>query len=238
LGKKTKIESKNSVNRALLLPYGVPYLAYVGIASLSHDRIPVEISYILKIIIVPCLLYWAWKWYVPVTGPKNIFGSIFYGIIFGIAGLAVWCLLMIPFIEITGTPWINSAFLSRLFSASMIVPVFEELFIRGYIFRVAFQWDENRKDKNILLPLNETLDNNDISEVMPGQWSIMAIAISTIAFTAGHIFIEWPAAIAYSILISVLWIIRKDLLSCMVAHGTTNFTLALYVYFTGHWGFW
>jgi hypothetical protein len=24
----------------------------------------------------------------------------------------------------------------------------------------------------------------------------------------------------------------------MVAHGTTNFTLALYVYGTGHWGFW
>jgi len=74
-------------NRDLLLPYGVPYLAYVGIASLSQDRIPVEISYALRIIIVPLFLYWAWKWYVPITGPEKPLGSVIYGIIFGIAGL-------------------------------------------------------------------------------------------------------------------------------------------------------
>jgi membrane protease YdiL (CAAX protease family) len=225
-------------NRDLLLPYGVPYFAYVAIASLSQDRISVEIHYILKIIIVPFLLYWAWKWYAPITGPKKISGSIIYGIIFGIAGFAVWCLLMIPFIEVTEKPWTNSSFFLRVFSASLIVPVFEEFFIRGYIFRVAFQWDVNRKKDNIVSPLNETLDNNHINDVTPGAWSLMAIFVSTLAFTAGHLPIEWAAAAAYSILISILWIIRKDLLSCMVAHGTTNLTLALYVYFTGHWGFW
>ena len=82
------------------------------------------------------------------------------------------------------------------------------------------------------------LDNNSIDTVAPGAWSVMAITISTIAFTAGHLMIEWPAAVAYSLLMSLLWIIRKDLLSCMVAHGVTNFFLALYVYSTGHWGFW
>jgi len=80
--------------------------------------------------------------------------------------------------------------------------------------------------------------NNSIDDVKPGAWSVLAIAVSTIAFTAGHLMIEWPAAIAYSILISILWIVRKDLLSCMVAHGTTNLGLALYVKYTGHWGFW
>lgn len=238
MNKKQDIELKIIPNRDLLLPYGVPYLAYVGIASLSQDRIPVEISYILKIIIVPLLLYWAWKWYAPITGPKKISGSIFYGIVFGIAGLVIWCLLMAPFIELTGEPWNNSGFFLRLFSASLIVPVFEELFIRGYIFRVAFQWDINRQNNKIASPLNEALDNNSINNVKPGAWSIMAIGISTLAFTAGHLPSEWPAAVAYSILISILWIIRKDLLSCMIAHGTTNLTLALYVYFTGQWGFW
>ena len=228
----------NVVNRDLLIPYCVPYFAYVGIALLSQDRIPVEIHYTLKIIIVPFLLFWAWKWYTPIFGPKKISGSIVYGIIFGIAGLAVWCLLMVPFTEITGEPWSFSGFLLRTISAALIVPVFEELFIRGYIFRVALQWDINRKNRSISSALHETLDNNPIDEVRPGAWSIMAIAISTIAFTAGHLPSEWPAAAAYSILISVLWITRKDLLSCMVAHGTTNLTLALYVYVTGHWGFW
>jgi len=238
LNKKIKKESNRIPNRDLLLPYGVPYFAYVGIAVLSHDRIPVEISYILKIIIVPCLLYWAWKWYAPIIGPKKKAGSVLYGTVFGIAGFAIWCLLMAPFIDVTDEPWSGSGFILRLLSASLIVPVFEELFIRGYIFRVALQWDTNRRGNNLVSALNETLDSNYINDVKPGAWSFAAIGISTIAFTAGHILIEWPAAVAYSILISILWIIRKDLLSCMVAHGTTNLILALYVYFTGHWGFW
>lgn len=238
MNKKTDAASKKTVNRELFLPYALPYAAYTGIALLSRDRIPVEAQYILKIIIVPFLLYRAWKWYAPITGPKGIGGSILYGIVFGIIGLVLWCLLMAPFIEPAGKPWSSSGFFLRLFSAALIVPVFEELFIRGYIFRLALQWDSNRKKQIVPSPLNATLDDNDINEIKPGAWSIMAIGISTLVFTAGHLLTEWPAAVAYSILISVLWIIRKDLLSCMIAHGTTNLTLALYVYTTGHWGFW
>ncbi len=229
-------------NRDLLLPYGIPYFAYVGIAALGQDRISHELSYILKIIIVPLLLFWAWKWYVPIVGPKTKLGSIIYGVVFGLIGLAVWRLLMAPFIDLAGDPWSGPAFLLRLFSASLVVPIFEEYFIRGYIFRMAYQWNENRLNKKGastgLSALNETLDDNSIDDVRPGAWSVAAVTISTIAFTAGHLTIEWPAAIAYSILISILWIIRKDLLSCMVAHGTTNLALALYVNYTGHWGFW
>ena len=235
---KTAAASKKTVNRDLLLPYGVPYFAYVGIASLTQDRLPVEAGYLLKIGIVPLLLYWAWKWYVPITGPKNPWGSVGYGIVFGMIGLAVWCLLMAPFITVAGDPWSGPGFFLRLFSATLIVPVFEELFIRGYILRVALQWDINRKNPEIDASLNETLDHDCLDDVSPGAWSVMAIGISTIAFAAGHLPVEWLAAVAYSILISVLWILRKDLLSCMVAHGTTNLALGGYVYFTGQWGFW
>jgi len=238
LKRKAKEALKKTANRELLLPYALPYFAYVGIALLSQDRIPNEIHYFLKIIILPFLIFWAWKWYSPITGPKKTSGSIFYGVIFGMAGLVIWCLLMAPFIEIKGEPWSNTSFLLRLVSAALIVPVFEEFLIRGYIFRVALQWDINRKIPSIVSPLNETLDNNHINDVKPGAWSIMAIIISTIAFTSGHLFVEWPAAAAYSIWISLLWIIRKDLLSCMVAHGTTNLTLALYIHSSGNWGFW
>jgi len=84
----------------------------------------------------------------------------------------------------------------------------------------------------------ETLDNANISTVRPGEWSVLAVVISSIVFAAGHTIPEWPAAIAYGLLISILWIIRKDLFSCIIAHATTNLTLALYVYFTGHWELW
>jgi membrane protease YdiL (CAAX protease family) len=229
--------TKRLVNRDLLLPYGVPYFAYVGIAALGQDRIPSELAYALKIIIVPLLLVWAWKWYAPITGPKSNLGSILYGIVFGVAGLIVWCVLLAPFIDIKGESWTDSSFILRIFAASLIVPVFEEIFIRGYILKAALQWDMNRKDKNVTA-INKTLDEDNVNHVRPGAWSIAAIAISTIAFTSGHLLVEWPAAIAYSLLMSVLWIIRKDLISCMVAHGTTNLGLGLYAYFTGNWGFW
>lgn len=235
--KEEKI-SNPIVNRDLLLPYGLPYFAYVGIASLGGDRLSPEWGYVLKIMIVPGILIWAWKWYVPVLGPKKPLGSIVYGIVFGLIGLLVWCLLMAPFVDGAAEPWTGTGFFLRLFSASLIVPVFEELFIRGYFFRTALQWDINRKKMAMGAALTKTLEHNNIKDVQPGAWSIMAIVISTIAFSAGHLPSEWLACVAYSILISVLWIIRKDLLSCMVAHGTTNLALAGYVYYSGHWGFW
>ena len=235
---KTAASSRTITNRSLLLPYGVPYFAYVGIAVLAQDRVPDEIRYLLKIIVVPLLLYWAWKWYVPLSGPLKAAGSVIYGIIFGVAGLAVWLVLLWPFVDLGGEPWSVSSFLLRLVAASLIVPVFEELFIRGYIFRVALQWDQNRRVQGAKKALDTALDHSHIKDVPPGAWSFAAIAISTIAFSAGHMMVEWPAAIAYSLLISALWIIRKDLLSCVVAHGITNLGLALYVYTTGHWGFW
>lgn len=226
------------VNRDLLLPYGLPYLAYVGIAALGGDWMSKETGYILKLMIVPLLLLWGWKWYAPIKGPKDPLGSIGYGIIAGILGLIIWCLLMAPFIEPAGEPWTQKAFFLRLISASLIVPVFEEFVMRGYIFRAALQWDQHQKRMGWRQALEQTLEKESIDTVEPGAWSVVAVVISTFVFTAGHLMVEWPAAIAYSLLMTSLWVIRKDLLSCMVAHGVTNFSLALYVYFSGHWGFW
>lgn len=62
--------------------------------------------------------------------------------------------------------------------------------------------------------------------------------ISTVVFTLGHEVSQWPAAIAYGLLMAALWINRKDLLSCVIAHGVTNIALALYIWNTRQWGLW
>lgn len=238
LENRAEKQMKQLTNRDLLLPYAIPYLAYVAIVSIGQNFFPNLVIYVLELCIVPLLLYWAWKWYVPFTGPEKMMGSVFWGIAFGIAGFLIWCVLLAPFIDTSGEPWDFSSFILRLIAAALIVPVFEELFIRGYILRAACQWDQNRKNNQLDSPLGQTLDVDNIGDVSPGSWSVMAVVISTVAFSAGHMPSEWLAAVAYSILISILWIIRKDLLSCMVAHGITNLTLGLYVYFSGNWGFW
>lgn len=229
-------------NRDLLIPYFAPYLAYVGIASLLSNVMPIEINYVIRLLVVPALLFWAWRWYVPMTGPKNPFVSVLYGMVFGLAGLVVWVVLYTPFAPANAQPWSNAGFYLRLMSASLVVPVFEEIAMRGYIFRFALQWDMIRKDKTLRKSdqgsFFATLDNTTIAEVKPGAWNVPAVLISTVVFTLGHTVPEWPASVAYGILMSLVWIIRKDLLTCIIAHGTTNLALALYVYYSGRWELW
>jgi hypothetical protein len=224
-------------NRDLMIPYFAPYFAYVGIASVFQNLIPMEINYVLRLIAVPVLLVWAWRWYVPVSGPKSLAGSFVYGVGFGLLGLVLWCVLYAPFTEPDTTAWSTSGFYLRLISASLVVPVFEEMVMRGYVFRFALQWGQIRRNKT-KDAFMETLDDANISTVRPGEWSVLAVVISSVVFAAGHTIPEWPAALAYGVLISVLWILRKDLFSCIIAHATTNLTLALYVYFSGHWELW
>ncbi|WP_027363098.1 CPBP family glutamic-type intramembrane protease [Desulfospira joergensenii] len=224
-------------NRELIIPYAAPYFAYVGIASLLQDKISVELNYSLKLVIVTALLVWAWRWYIPLTGPRSRRASCLWGVGFGLVGLVLWCGLYRPFAGDGGEAWSFSGFILRMVTASLVVPVFEELMMRGFVFRLALQWDEFRRQK-AKTPLLDALEEANINDVSPGAWSVPAVLISTVVFTVGHTVPEWPAAIVYGILMSVLWIMRKDLLSCIVAHGVTNLGLALYVYFTGSWALW
>jgi len=135
-------------NRDLMIPYFAPYFAYVGIASVFQNLILIEINYVLRLIAVPALLFWAWRWYVPVTGPKSLASSFVFGVGFGLLGLVLWCVLYAPFTEPDTTAWSNSGFYLRLISASLVVPVFEEMVMRGYVFRFALQWDQIRKNRS------------------------------------------------------------------------------------------
>lgn len=224
-------------NRRLILPYAAPFLAYVFIASFLGD-LSKEINYILRIICTSGALIWAWKWYCPLAGPKSKIGSIGWGIIFGATGLIIWNILLAPFApKEDAEAWNTSAFLLRLFSAGLLVPVFEEILMRGFIFRLALQWDMGRK-QNTTAPLEAALDERSINDVTPGAWSWAAVIISTLVFASGHLTYEWPAAIGYGLLMSFLWIKRQDLISCIAAHATTNILLGLYVYKTQHWYLW
>ena len=93
-------------NRDLILPYFLPYFAYVGIASLLGDKISMELNYLLKILVVTPLIMWAWKWFMPLSSPGKRSMSIVWGIGTGLVGFALWCLLLAPFIDsVEGDAW-------------------------------------------------------------------------------------------------------------------------------------
>ncbi|WP_136809813.1 type II CAAX prenyl endopeptidase Rce1 family protein [Desulfosediminicola flagellatus] len=225
-------------NRRLLVPFAAPFLAYVFIASALGDFMPIEMNYGLRIVACVALLVWGWKWYMPMTGPKSVSGSVITGVVTGIIGLAVWIVLLTPFADASeAEPWSGSAFMVRLLTAGLLVPVFEEIMMRGFVFRLALQWWEARK-RHDSDPLITALDDHSVNTVLPGAWSWPAVIISTVVFASGHNTYEWPASIGFGLLMTGLWIVRKDLISCIVAHGVTNITLAIYVVKTDSWFLW
>jgi len=227
----------NPSNRDLLLPYCLPLLLYLGIGSLPEDWLSREASYGLRILACGSALAWAWSRYVPLRGPRGILGSAALGTAAGLAGCIVWVALLIPLAP-TGLPaWGLGAFTLRLAAAGLVVPLFEELLMRGYLLRLAVLWDRARRQGHDR-PLSLALDERSIADVEPGGWTPLAVVISVAVFTLGHTPPEWPAATVYGLLMAGLWIIRRDLLSCVVAHAVTNVALAFYVRATGQWGLW
>ena len=224
-----------SSNRSLLLFYMIPYALYVTIPMTMESQ---ESIYMVRLLLVPLAILLLWKKYLSLKGPKAVIPSIATGAITGLVGCALWIILSTPFAppdEIP--PWSLKAFTLRLIAATLLVPIFEELFVRGYLFRLILQWEEAKK-KGSHSPLSEALYDCNISTVKPGAWSVAAILISTLLFASGHRLFEWPAAFIYGILLSTLWIVRKDMISLISAHATTNFCLAIYVYQSGYWMLW
>lgn len=226
------------VNRQLILPYAAPFMVYVLFASISPDHLSIEINYIMRMVICGGILIWAWKWYVPIRGPRAPFVSVVLGILAGLIGALIWIIMLLPFTDsLNNDAWPISAFTLRMVSAGFLVPVFEEMLMRGFVFRLALQWGEARKMKEDQ-PLASTLEEKSINNVAHGAWSWIAVIISTLVFASGHHMYEWPASIAFGLLMSFLWIYRKDLIVCIVAHAVTNISLAFYVLRTDSWYLW
>jgi membrane protease YdiL (CAAX protease family) len=224
-------------NRSLAIPYALPYVAYVGIASIPESYLGLEWNYALRILVTAAALAWAWRSYCPLRGPRSPASSIGVGAIAGLAGTALWIALKAPLVAPGGDAVSAAAFALRLVASVALVPVFEELLMRGYVLRLAFQWEEAR-NQGAEDPFGEAFDRRSVNDFGPGFATPLAVGISTLVFTLGHAAPEWPAALAYGFLMAGLWIARKDLLSCVTAHAVTNAALAFYVQLTGHWALW
>ncbi len=226
-----------ATNRSLLLAYFLPYGVYVGAGSLADLGLDRTGVYALRLAATVAVLGWGWRRYVPLRGPRPLAGSIGAGAAVGLLATPLWVGLALPLAPPAAPAWGSLDFGLRLTAAVTVVPLFEELLMRGYALRLAVQWDRSRRAGDPA-PLRQTLDLRSVNEVEPGAWTVPAVAISTVLFAAGHASWEWPAALVYGVLMAGLWIVRRDLLSCVVAHAVTNLALGLWVAATGHWQLW
>lgn len=225
------------VNRDLLLPYALPYGLYVALAALPEGLLGRTPNLALRLLLVSAALVWGWGRYVSLRGPRSATGSVLLGALAGLLGTGLWVALVLPFGPPTQEAWSTHDWTLRTLGAVALVPLCEELLLRGYVLRLVVQWQELRAS-GAEEPWFTALDARNVSGVASGAWTPAAVAISTILFAAGHQPYEWVAAIAYGLLMSALWIVRRDLLSCVVAHAVTNLVLALLVLSRAQWAPW
>lgn len=255
-----------------LLPY-VIYVALLPLIAMATDRLPLlyPILYSLQCLIVAGLL-WRYRHLLPELTLRFDFLAIPIGIVVCV----IWILLgnamvhLFPerfapspddpehlFVRMAPVArWVSLSL--RLVGMSLLVPMFEELFIRSLLLRSfhrfrqvmvgLVQWGQD-------LPLigewlmhttfAKRADAHDqpfarmFNDTPLGALSITGIVLSTLIFTIGHGMRDWPGAIACSLFyILLLRITRaKGLGPVIWAHGITNALLWAYCVYYGDWQF-
>jgi len=123
-----------------------------------------------------------------------------------------------PLTELGGTPAIAYGFLAiRFVGLALIVPIIEELFLRGFVMRY--------------------LIDPDWWKVSLGSVTPTAIAITTALALAMHP-AELFAELIWFSSVTLLMLKTRNLWDCVVAHGVTNLLLGIYVVKTDAWHFW
>ena len=226
-----------TTNRALLLPFLLPYVAYVGIASVPADWLARDWNYIARIAVAGGALVWAWPRLLPLAGPGSMRLSLGAGVIAGIVGVVAWVVLMTPFAGADGEPWTPRDWWLRVAAAVLIVPLFEEQLMRGYVLRLGTQIGIARK-RGAKDAFGEAFEKESVRDLEPGRVNAFGVIASIALFTLGHGHTEYLASVVYGGLMVWLYVWRRDLVGCVVAHAVTNLLLALWVRSTGAWGLW
>ena len=223
--------------RALLLAYALPYLLYVGLGVIFDPQTQPLALYGARAVGVGAALVWASRSWLHIRGPRGIAGSLALGAAAGLAGTALWIALVAPGARTDAVAWGESAWLARAVVATALPPLVEEPLMRGFVLPLALLWQRARR-AGARQPLAEAMERGSLGAIAPGEWSVLAVGVSSAVFAAGHAPEEWLAAFAYGLLMCAVWIARGDLVSCISAHAVTNAALAVYVRETGSWALW
>ncbi len=105
----------------------------------------------------------------------------------------------------------------RITSATLLVPVVEELFWRGWVMRWLIQ--------------------GEFLKVPIGRYTPSSFWITAVLFASEH-GPYWEVGLIAGILYNA-WVVRtRNLADCILAHAVTNGMLAAYVVIRGQWQYW
>ena len=218
---------KNLVQKYPFLPYIFPFLLFVLLTGIT-PYIPGKVMYAypLKTILVSISVILFWPYYAEIKKELKAL-DLLVALFFGALVFVIWIFdpawyphlgesqVFNPWQEIE-VPWAYIWISFRILGASVLVAIIEEVFWRGFLLR----W----------------LIKEDYQSVSLGDFTWRSFLISSVLFGVEHH--EWLVGIIAGMLYALLLYRTKSLLTCIIAHGLTNYMLAMYVLSTGDWKFW
>lgn len=224
-----------SVQRPILiraLPFFL-FLAFILVRdmaeSLGSNAFDIRLIYPIKAMLVAALLAYFWREYGELRqGPAPRTWMWLWAPVIGIAVFVLWINLDQGWLNVGGGGFVydprdsqNGEIIwplavMRLMGAALVVPVMEELFWRSFLMR----W----------------IDSHDFLALAPVAVSLKAVLISSLIFGLEHSL--WLAGILAGLAYAWLYRASGSLWPPIIAHGTTNGLLGLWVLHTGNWQFW
>jgi len=224
---------KLTPNICRILPFAI-YIAFLVINSVLRffnlQDLPLLESWLYpaKILIIMLSLIWLWRNFIELTdSPGLTLRDCGNGIFAGILVFVLWINLDKPWATFgssvgynpidPATNQMNWALATiRIFGASIVVPLMEELFWRSFFMR----WITSHK----------------FLEMDPGKVGIWAFSVTAVMFASEHnLFLAGLlAGVAYN----WLYIRSRNLWVPIMAHSVTNGLLGLWVLTTHNWQLW
>lgn len=211
------------VDRYPWLPYVAPFALFCAL-TLVQQWVPGSVLWVYpaKTVLTGASIVALTQW---LKAPGEPFAFAAVGA--GIAVLAVWVLsdglypplgtatVFDPYRELRGSQayaWIGF----RLVGSALIVPVAEEFFWRGFLIR----W----------------LVSPNFRSVSMGTFTWFSYLATSALFAVEHD--RWLAGLIAGVAYNGLYYRTRSLKACIIAHGTTNLGLGIYVLVSHRWGFW
>ncbi len=211
------------LNRYPWLPYVAPFALFIALTAIEPGGTGVRVwTYPVKTVVVAITLVVLWRGLPPLI----VRHSALAGLV-GLITFVIWILpeglypylgtpeTFDPFANIA-VPWVYGWIAFRLVGATVVVPIMEEFFWRGFLIR----W----------------IINDDFRKVPMGAFSWPSFLLTTILFASEHN--RWLVGLVAGVAYNLLLYRTKSLYACIVAHGVTNLALAIYVLAAGEWSFW
>jgi uncharacterized protein len=222
------MSQQSASHQSATYAYIVPFLAFVGIMAVEQAlSIPAQIAYPVRffavwgIVLLLSRPYLIWKFNSPWTSAA--LGALVFAIWIGPDLLFDYRQHWLFNNSITGSPgssisedlrrqgWFVAI---RVFSCTVLVPIVEELFWRGWLMR----W----------------LIARDFLKVPLGLYDTSAFWIVAVLFASEH-GPYWEVGLITGIIYN-WWMTRtRNLADCILMHGVTNGMLSCYVVMSGKW---